>query len=94
MGSVAVMDDDIQKLLGELEEAIERSQADGHIDDEERAHLRSLVERVERALAEPEGEHEGVVERLESTAVRFEGEHPNLAAVLRTAVNTLSAAGI
>jgi hypothetical protein len=89
-----VMDEDILRLLTELDEAIERSQADGHIDDEERAQLRTLVTRVERALAEPEGENEGVVERLEASALRFEGEHPTLAALLRSAVNTLSAAGI
>ena len=88
------MDDEIRRLLSELEEAIERSQADGHIDEEERTQLRSLVVRLEGALAEPHGENEGVVERLEATAVRFEGDHPTLAALLRTAVSTLSAAGI
>jgi hypothetical protein len=89
-----MMDDHIRRLLADLDDAIERSQTDGRIDDDERAELRSLVERVERALAEPEGEHEGVVERLESTAVRFEGDHPTFAALLRSAVGTLNAYGI
>ncbi|MFN2505263.1 MAG: DUF4404 family protein [Acidimicrobiales bacterium] len=88
------MDDDIRRLLTDLDEAIERSQADDRIDDEERAELRSLVRRVEKALGDPGGEHEGVVDRLESTAVRFEDRHSTLAGLLRSAVDTLSASGI
>jgi len=88
------MDEEIRQLLSDLDHAIERSGADGRIDEDERAELRLLVGRVSRALAEPDGEHAGVVERLESTAVRFEGAHPRLAALLRSAVSTLSAAGI
>lgn len=88
------MDDQIRTLLGDLQDAIQRAKADGRIDDDERAELRSLVERVEEALADPEGEHDTVVEHLESTAVRFEGDHPTFAALLRSAVNTLTGYGI
>lgn len=94
MARVLVMDDEIRGLLSELEDAIRRVQADGRIDADERAELRSLVEQVEGALGEPGSEHHGVTEHLESTAVRFEGEHPTLAAVLRSAVDTLNSYGI
>lgn len=88
------MDDHIRRLLTDLDDAIERSQADDRIDDDERAELRLLVGRVEKALGEAEDEHEGLVDRLESTAVRFEDRHSTLAALLRSAVHTLSASGI
>lgn len=88
------MDERIRRLLDDLEVAIARSQADGTIDDDERAELRELAGRVERALAEPEGEHEGVVDHLESAAVRVESDHPTLARVLRSAVDTLTGYGI
>ncbi|MCA1692027.1 MAG: DUF4404 family protein [Actinobacteria bacterium] len=74
LANVSVMDDDIRRLLTDLDEA--------------------LVRRVEKALGDPGGEHEGVVDRLESTAVRFEDRHSTLAGLLRSAVDTLSASGI
>lgn len=92
------MDDQLRTLLAELADAIGRSQADGEIDDAERDELRSLLERAERALAEPDaggadGE-ESVLDGLEVAAVRFEGRHPTLAAAIRSAVDTLSGYGI
>ncbi|MFN0092402.1 MAG: DUF4404 family protein [Acidimicrobiales bacterium] len=47
---------------------------------------------VQRAL--DDDEHHGLVDRLEEEAVEFETDHPDLAAFLRQAANTLSAAGI
>ena len=88
------MDDETARLLRELGDTIERSQADGQIDDDERVELRRLVERVQAALAEPAGEHEGIVDHIESTAVRFEVDHPGLAGMLRSVVDTLSGYGI
>ncbi len=88
------MDDHLRRLLTDLNDAIQRSQADGKIDDDERAELRELVHAVEMVLEAPEGQHEGVSDNLEAAAVRFEGRHPTLAAVIRSAVDTLSNYGI
>lgn len=88
------MDDHLSRLLNELHEAIQRSQADDTIDPEEREELRGLVRSLEKVLAAPEDDHEGVVDSLEAAAVRFEGRHPTVAAVIRSAVDTLSGYGI
>ncbi len=94
IGTVEEMDDDTRRLLNDLDAAIHRSLADGRIDDDEKAELRSLVDRVERALGNPGHKREGVVERLESTAVRLEVDHPSLAGLLRSAAESLGASGI
>lgn len=86
--------EEIQSLLRALDEAVQRSTADSTIDEEERSELRALVGRLEDALSQPGEEHEGVVDHLESTAVRFEGDHPKLAALLRSAVDSLTGYGI
>ncbi len=91
------MDAELRRLLDELNRAITESQADGTIDDDERAQLRELVARAD-ALLDPEDEdeddHEGVREQLEEAAVRFEGRHPTMAAVIRSAVDTLTGYGM
>ena len=88
------MDDHLHRLLNELNEAIQRSKADGTIDAEERAELRELIASVEKVLATPEGDHDNVMDDLEAAAVRFEGRHPTVAAVIRSAVDTLTGYGI
>lgn len=88
------MDDKLRRLLTQLDEAIHRSRADDHIDEDERAELRTLIDRVEEVLDEPGGEHDGVVDHLEGAAVRFEGRHPTVAAIIRSAVDTLTGYGI
>lgn len=88
------MDDHLRRLLNELHETIQRSQADGTIDAEEREELRELIGSVEQALAAPEEDHDNVMDDLEAAAVRFEGRHPTVAAVIRSAVDTLTGYGI
>lgn len=88
------MEDEVRRLLGELEETIHRAQEDGELDDQERAELLELASRVERALARPDEQDEGVVDHLEATAVRFEGEHPTLSQVLRSTIDAVSGYGI
>lgn len=88
------MDDHLRRLLNELHETIQRSQADGTIDAEERQELRDLIGSVEQALAAPEEDHDNVMDDLEAAAVRFEGRHPTVAAVIRSAVDTLTGYGI
>lgn len=88
------MDDHLRRLLNELHETIQRSQADGTIDPEEREELRDLIGSVEQALAAPEEDHDNVMDDLEAAAVRFEGRHPTVAAVIRSAVDTLTGYGI
>ncbi len=89
------MDDKLRAVLGELQTAIDRSEADGVIDEDERAELRSLVERIDTLLAEPgSDDHDGITEQLEESAIRFEGNHPTVAAVLRSVVDTLTGYGI
>ena len=86
------MDDQLRRHLDELEATIAAARADGHLDDDERAHLRELVDRVRADLAaEDRG---GVAQQLEESAVRFEGDHPTIAAAIRSAVHTLTGYGI
>ena len=88
------MDARLRTLLDELQSSIRRSEADGVIDDDERAELRDLVGRLDALLAEPDSEHEGLTDSLEEAAIRFEGRHPTVAAVIRSAVDTLTGYGI
>lgn len=87
------MDEQLSRLVTELHEAVARSQADGRIDDAERDELRTLIDQIQGILDEP-SRHEGAVDQLEAAAVRFEGDHPTIAAVIRSAVDTLSGYGI
>lgn len=91
------MDAELRRLLDALNRAITESQADGTIDDDERSQLRELVARAD-ALLDPEDveadDHEGLREQLEEAAVRFEGRHPTMAAVIRSAVDTLTGYGM
>lgn len=87
------MDDQLKAAIDELQAAIARSEADGVIADDERAELRDLVARLDDALAGPD-RREGLGDQLEEAAVRFDSNHPTLSAVIRSAVDTLSAYGI
>jgi hypothetical protein len=98
---VGAMDDKVRALLDELRATIERSEADGVIDDEERTELRSLFDRLDATIAAQDGERdgdqdddEGLTDALEEAAIRFEGRHPTVAAVIRSAVDTLAGYGI
>lgn len=88
------MDEQLRGVLDQLQSAIVRSEADGVIDDDERAELRSIIDRLDTLLGDDDDEHEGVVEQLEESAIRFEGRHPTVAAVIRSAVDTLTGYGI
>ncbi len=88
------MDDQLRTHLDELEAKIAAAQADGHIDDAEREELRGLVERVRQDLRDADADTEGMADQLEEAAVRFESDHPTLAAVIRSAVQTLTGYGI
>lgn len=87
------MDSELRAAIDKLQDAIARSEADGVISDDERTELRSLAEQLTAALDAPEA-HEGLGEQVEEAAIRFESNHPNLAAVIRSAVDTLSGYGI
>lgn len=87
------MDEQLQRNLDELEATIAAARADGHLDDDERAQLRELVERV-RADLGAEEDRGTLTEQLEESAVRFEVDHPTLAAAFRSAVHTLTGYGI
>ena len=88
------MDDKLRSHLDELEAAIVESRADGRLDDAEREQLRVLLERVRADLGAGEADHDGLAEQLEESAVRFESDHPTVAAVIRSAVHTLTGYGI
>jgi hypothetical protein len=88
------MQDELGRLLSELDAAYQRAQEDGTVDDAERAQMAELVGRVSALLHEPTEEQDGIVEHLEVAAVRFESDHPSVAAVLRSLVGTLTSYGI
>lgn len=90
----AAMDDKLRSHLDELEAKIVEARADGHLDETERDELRMLVERVRRDLGKSDADREGLAEQLEDSAVRFESDHPTVAAVIRSAVQTLTGYGI
>lgn len=86
------MDDRLKAALDDLQEAIARSEADGVIDDDEKAELRELVRRLDSVLGDDDPD--GLGEMLEEAAVRFDTRLPNLSAVIRSAVDTLAGYGI
>lgn len=87
------MDDKLRAVLAELQSTIRRSESDGVIDDAEREELRALAGRLDALLTESD-EDEGLVEQLEESAIRFQGNHPTVAAVIRSAVDTLTGYGM
>lgn len=87
------MDAELKAAIDKLQSAIARSEADGVVDEDERAELRTLLSRLDDALADPD-EHEGLGDQLEEAAVRFESNHPTISAVIRSAVDTLTGYGI
>jgi uncharacterized membrane protein YebE (DUF533 family) len=88
------MDDKLRTHLDELEAKIAESRADGHLDETERDELRVLLERVRNDLGKGDADRDGLAEHLEESAVRFESDHPTVAAVIRSAVHTLTGYGI
>lgn len=88
------MEPELKDALDKLQAALARAEADNVVDDDERAELRTLVDRLGAVLADPEEDHEGVTEHLEEAAVRFDGNHPTLSAMIRAAVDTLTGYGI
>lgn len=87
------MDEQLRPLLDHLQELIARAQSDDVIDDDERAALRDVISQIESALTEPD-DRDGLVAHLEAAAIRFEGDHPTMAAVIRSAVDTLTGYGM
>lgn len=107
VGTVDAMDEKLRAVFDELQTAIRRSEADGEIDETERAELRAIVERLDTVLAVDQapgagdaastddgGDDDGIIEHLEESAIRFEGRHPTVAAVIRSAVDTLTGYGM
>lgn len=90
------MDDQLRSVLEELQSTIRRSEADGVIDDAEREELRALTAKLDGLLADQaeDDEHDRLVDQLEESAIRFEGKHPTVAAVIRSAVDTLTGYGM
>lgn len=88
-------DDELRTHLDQLEAKITEARADGHLDETERDELRVLLEKVRADLGEgAEADRDGLAEQLEESAVRFESDHPTVAAVIRSAVHTLTGYGI
>ena len=87
------MDAKLRSLLDELQASIQRAEADGVIDDDERAELRELMDRLDTQLGASD-EHEGLTDSLEEAAIRFEGRHPTVASAIRSAVHTLTGYGM
>ena len=90
---VQAMDEKLRSLVDELQATIARSEADGVIDEQERAELRTLLDRLDVALGETPDD-DGLSDALEEAAIRFEGRHPTITAVIRSAVDTLTGYGI
>lgn len=88
------MDDELRTHLDQLEAKIAEARADGNIDEAERDELRVLVERVRSDLGSGDADRDGLAEQLEESAVRFESDHPTVAAVIRSAVHTLTGYGM
>ena len=93
LDSVPPMDDNLRSVLEELKATIVRSEADGVIDDDEREELRALSDKLDALLGETE-DNDGLVDQLEESAIRFEGNHPTVAAVIRSAIDTLTGYGM
>lgn len=88
------MDDKLRTHLDELEAKIAEARADGHLDDAERDELRVLLEQVRRDLGSGDADRDGLADQLEESAVRFESDHPTVAAVIRSAIHTLTGYGM
>lgn len=86
------MDDSLKTSLDELQTAIAAFEADGELDDDERAQLGVMLDRLSALL--DDGEEDGFTDHLEDAAIRFEGRHPQITAVIRSAVDTLTNFGI
>jgi ABC-type transporter Mla subunit MlaD len=91
-GTVRGVEQDLRKLLDELDAAIDRSREG----DDDHTELSRLVEAVSRRLDETpdEDDQNALLESMERGVARFQGEHPTLADALRRAIDVLSAAGI
>lgn len=87
------MDEKLRNALDEIQTAIRRFEADGVIDDGEREQLRELADKLGVALEDTD-EHDGLTDHLEESAIKFEGKHPTVAAVIRSAVDTLTGLGM
>ena len=87
------MDDALRIHLEELEQLIGESNADGVLDERERAQIAELVERVRDDLAAA-ADDGGLNERMQESAVRLENEHPRVSELIRGVVDTLTGLGM
>ncbi len=80
------LDEGLRRLRSELEGA----------DETTRKRMEALVERVERRLAEGDGNktQPGLLQELEEEIMHFEVEHPRLTAIINDIMVALSSMGI
>lgn len=78
------------EYLQNLREQLERLETSNEATQAEIDALRQHI----HAVIEQEQESEGLIERLEESFIHFEDDHPDIAAAIRTVIDTLSGAGI
>jgi uncharacterized protein (UPF0335 family) len=83
------MDETLKQKLAQFRQSLE--QVD-QLDDESAQLLREIDADIQNVLKGDESA--GLDHRLEQQAVAFEGEHPQLSAILRDVMDTLSKMGI
>ena len=83
-------EDSLRDLLARVQQHLS---AGGHVDNDARQQLGTLLRDIEQraAGAQPAAQ---TAPRLEKLAVRFEASHPALAESLREVIDTLGKAGI
>ncbi|MEW6083191.1 MAG: DUF4404 family protein [Chloroflexota bacterium] len=90
---VAMADKNLSKLLEELHDALDTTQA---VDEKGRKLLRALNEDIKELLERSEGadSEEPFLERLRETITHFENTHPAFTSTLSRLLTALSNAGI
>lgn len=74
------------KSLQQLHEQLEAAKTDN-------AATQAQINELQQHLANQD-DHDSLRDRLEQALVHFDEEHPDIAAAIRTAIDTLSSAGI
>ncbi|MBZ0285435.1 MAG: DUF4404 family protein [Anaerolineae bacterium] len=78
------------KSLQALQDQLERIETDNEATQAEAEALREHIQDV----IEAKQSRETLLGRLEQVLIHFEDDHPDIAAALRTVIDTLSGAGI
>lgn len=84
-----VMQESLKEKLAQFRQSLDQMK---QLDDESAQMLRDIDAEIQNVLQG--NEQDGLENRIEQQAVAFEGEHPQLSAILRDVMDTLSKMGI